>query len=61
MYKLDKGRAYLQETNPSSGQSGCYTRTVTVRGQLQKENSGHEHQEAWLQDEPTGGKPPVVK
>jgi hypothetical protein len=27
----------------------------------EKENSGHEPQEAWRQDEVIGGKPPVVK
>jgi hypothetical protein len=28
---------------------------------VQLEKNGHELQEAWCQDEPIGGKPPVVK
>jgi hypothetical protein len=31
------------------------------KGSAEKKISGHESQGAWLQDELTGGKPPVVK
>jgi hypothetical protein len=58
---LDKGQVYLQEINLSSRQR-CYTRTMTVRVQLQKKKTktGREPQEAWRQDELIGGKQPVV-
>jgi hypothetical protein len=31
------------------------------KGSVAKKNSDHEPQDAWRQDEPIGGKPPVVQ
>jgi hypothetical protein len=36
-------------------------KTITASVQLENKNSGHGSQRASRQDDPTGGKPPVVK
>jgi hypothetical protein len=50
---LDEGQACSQEPNPSSRQRGCYVGTMTARVHCEN-NSGHEPQAAWRQEELIG-------
>jgi hypothetical protein len=55
-----EGQQQLKTTDPFSRQRGCYIRAITASVLLEK-NIGRESQGACRQDEPIGGKPPVIK
>jgi hypothetical protein len=57
----DEDQQQLQATDTSSHQTGCYVRTIPASVQLENKITGRESQGACRQDEPTDGKPPVVK
>jgi hypothetical protein len=56
-----KDQQQLWTTDSSSHQRGCYIRIITASVQFESKITSRESQGACRQDEPIGGKPPVIK
>jgi hypothetical protein len=56
-----EGQQQLYTTDPSSRERGCYIGIISASVQLENKNSGRGSQGTCHQNEPTGGKLPVVK